>query len=469
MEQLVRIVNDIIWSPVLPALLLGAGLYFTIRTRFVQIRRFGLMARLLFGKDAPKSGENRSLSSFQAFCLALSGRVGTGNIVGVATAIAIGGPGSIFWMWVVAFVGASTAFTESTLAQLYKFKNSEGEYRGGPASYIEKGLNQPFLGILFAIFIILGYGMLLVLVQANGVSTAFHTAFGLSPWIPGMVMAVLLGLVIIGGIKRIGRVAMTVTPAMAIFYVILSIVILGANVEKIPGVLKLIFDNAFAINPMVGGILGTTIEMGVKRGLFSNEAGQGGGAIVSASADVDMPAKQGLVQGFSVYIDTLFICTATALMILCTGSYNIVEGGTGNILHAVNPVLGNNYVSFTQTAVDSVFPGLGSGFVSIALFLFAFTTVMAFAFYAESNITYLFQKGPQKLRKAKNITVTTHRIILLSLILYGAVSTADTAWMIGDIGLGLTTYLNVIALLILFPKALKALKECEDKYPVRRK
>ena len=336
-------------------LLVGAGLYFTIRTRCVQLRRVGLMAKMLFGRRASASN---NFSPFQAFCVALSGRVGTGNIVGVATAIALGGPGAVFWMWVIAFLGASTAFTESTLAQIYNFKH-KGELRGGPASYIEKGLKKPWLGMLFAILTLAGYVMLLVLTQANGVSSAFENSFAVKPWVSGAVLAFILSLVIIGGAKRIANVATLVTPFMAIAYIILALIIIGANISAVPGMLGVIVKSAFGINPLVGGMLGSTIAMGVKRGLFSNEAGQGGGAIVSASAENEMPAQQGLVQAFSVYIDTILVCTATALMILCTGNFNVVDPSTGELLYASAPELGSNYVGYTQAAIDTVFNGFG--------------------------------------------------------------------------------------------------------------
>lgn len=446
-------------------LLVGAGLYFTIRTRCVQIRRVGLMARLLFGRR--KSSDESSLSPFQAFCVALSGRVGTGNIVGVATAIALGGPGAVFWMWVIAFLGASTAFTESTLAQIYNFKH-RGELRGGPASYIEKGLKKPRLGMLFAILTIAGYGMLLVLTQSNGVSGAFENSFNVKPWVSGAVLAFVLSLVIIGGAKRIAHVATVVTPFMAIAYIFLAIIIICANISAVPGMLGLIVRSAFGINPLVGGMLGSTFAMGVKRGLFSNEAGQGGGAIVSASAENDMPAQQGLVQAFSVYIDTILVCTATALMILCTGNFNVVDPSTGELLYAAAPSLGSNYVGYTQAAIDTVFHGFGSAFVAVALTFFVFTTLMAYYFYAESSIAYIFSHRGKEGSKAERVVIWIYRIVMLALVILGACTSSDVAWKWGDVGLGLTTWINVLALLFLFPQALAALKDTEKKYPINK-
>ena len=460
MEKIVNIINDIVWSPALIILLIAAGLYFTIRTRCVQVRKLPLMARLLFNKDGEQKG-GQSISSFQAFCMALSGRVGTGNIVGVATAIALGGPGSVFWMWVIAFFGASTAFTESTLANKYKFDHN-GQRRGGPAAYIYRGLHSPALAVVFAVLTIIGYGMLLVLVQSNGVSGAFENSFNVKPLVTGIAVAAVLGLVIIGGATRIARVATAVTPFMAAIYILMSIVIIIANMDHIPEMFGLIFSSAFGVNPLFGGLFGSTVAMGIKRGLFSNEAGQGGGAIVSASAEVNHPAKQGLVQAFSVYIDTLLVCTATAIMILSTGCYNVFDA-SGNAVVSNAPELGSNYVAFTQGAIDTVFKGFGSGFVTIALTFFAFTTLMAYYFYAESSLMFLFEKKGNIGKRKEGTILNIYRVVMLALVIAGAVTASDTVWKMGDIGVGLTAWINVIALLILFPEALALLKDFEEK------
>ncbi|MBQ7194973.1 MAG: alanine:cation symporter family protein [Bacteroidales bacterium] len=457
LERIVDIVNNIVWSPALVVLLVGAGLYFSIRTRFVQVRRFPLMLKALFA-PAERGEGHKGISSFQAFCVALSGRVGTGNIVGVATAIALGGPGAVFWMWVIAFLGASTAFVESTLAQIYKFRHHSG-YRGGPAVYIGEGLKSPALGIIFAILTILGYGLLLTTVQSNSASSAIHNSFGINPLFSGIGLAVLLALVVIGGIRSISRVATVITPFMALGYVIIAIVIICTHIDVVPGVLKSIVTGAFGIQPVAGGILGSTIMMGVKRGIFSNEAGQGGGAIVSASASVSHPARQGLAQSFSVYVDTLLICTATALMILCAGTYNILDAKTGEILVAGTPELGANYAGYTQAAVDSALPGWGNIFVSVSLLLFVFTTLMAYYFYAESSIIYIFRDRSPRAEKA---AIWTYRILMLAMVVFGSLKEAGVIWKIGDIGVGLTAWLNVVALLILCPAAIRSLKEYES-------
>jgi AGCS family alanine or glycine:cation symporter len=458
LERIVSAINDVVWSPALVVLLVGAGLYFSIRTRFVQLRRFGLMTKLLFGKK-DKTKEKKGVSSFEAFCIALSGRVGTGNIVGVATAIALGGPGAIFWMWVIAFLGASTAFVESTLAQLFNFEHEDG-FRGGPACYIDKGLRSKWLAVVFALFTIIGCGLMLTTVQANGMSSAASNSLGVKPLVSGLFLAFLIGLVVIGGIKRISKVASIVTPFMAVAYIVIALVVLAFNWRAIPVLLSMIVTNAFGINPVCGGILGSTIMMGVKRGLFSNEAGQGTGAIPSASADVKHPAEQGLVQAFSVYVDTLLVCTATALMILSAGTYNIL-GPDSSMLVANSPELGANYVGFTQAAIDTVLGGFGSIFISIALAFFVFTTIMAYYFYSESSIIYLCSLNGKCSQRTEMLLIRVLQIAQLTAIVFGAVKEANLVWTLGDIGVGIMAWVNVVAIILLSPKAIGALKEYE--------
>ena len=455
METIVSKANEIVWNPGLVVLLIAAGLYFSFRTRFVQVRRFGLMIRSLLSKKAG----NKGISSFEAFCVALSGRVGTGNIVGVATAIAFGGPGAVFWMWVVSFFGASTAFVESTLAQIYKFPHRSG-YRGGPFSFIEHGLKQRWLGVTFAIVTLIACGLFLPTVQANGVSTAVGNSFPVPALATGIALAVLLGLVVFGGVKRIARVASVITPFMALGYIIIALVVIAFHIQDVPAVFQAIFTNALGIDPVCGGILGTTIAMGVKRGIFSNEAGQGTGAIVSAAADVPHPAQQGLAQAFSVYVDTLLVCTATALMILSSGTYNILDAGTGEMLYAGAPELGNNYVHFTQSAVDTVFAGFGRQFISVAMVFFAFSTTMAYYFHAESSILYLFRDRGSR---SERLAVRILQLLMLAAVVFGAVREADVVWQLGDIGVGLMAWLTVIAIILLCPQAIRALREFEAR------
>lgn len=461
--EIVQRVNDIIWSPALVVLLICAGLFLSFGTRFVQVRHLPDMVRSLFSQ---KAGNAKGITSFEAFCMALSGRIGTGNIVGVATAIAFGGPGAVFWMWLIAFFGAATAFAESTLAQMYKFPH-DTVCRGGPFSYIEKGLKAKWLGVVFAIVCVFGYGLFNTTVQANGMASALNNTFGISPIVGGLLLAFLLGLVVFGGVKSISKVAKVVTPFMALAYIILSLVIICANIGAVPHILKLIVTNAFGINSIAGGILGSTIMMGVKRGIYSNEAGQGGGAIVSASADVTHPVRQGFAQSFSVYVDTLLVCTATALMILICGTYNIYDQQTGEMLVAGVPELGHNYVGYTQAAVDSILPGLGGGFISIALIFFVFTTVMAYYFYSESAIIYLMRG-----RKGEKLAIFLTRSGILAAAVFGAIKEADVVWQLGDIGVGLCAWVNVVALLLLSPQVFRSLREyeaTEDKKPRKKR
>ncbi len=452
-EEIVTSVVNIVWSPALIVVCLAAGLFFSVLTRFVQVRRFKEMIRLLFAKKADKQ---TGVSSFQAFCMAISGRVGTGNIVGVATAIAFGGPGAIFWMWVIAFLGASSAFVESTLAQIYKIKQGN-ELRGGPSYYIEKGLQCKWLAIAFALSTIIGCGFLLPGVQSNGVAAAFSNALNINSLYIGIGMSVLLGLVIMGGVKRIAGVAEIVAPFMAIGYVLVALIILCFNLDKIPGVFALIFKSALGLHPIYGAILGNTIMWGVKRGIFSNEAGQGSCPIIAAAANVSHPVKQGLVQAFSVYIDTLLVCTATALMILVTGMYNVFDGA-GNVLVENAPSLGNKYVAFTQAAVDTVIPNFGNVFVGIALFFFVFTTLMAYYYYAETSVVYLFGK-----KKWGQFFVWILRLLIVLAVFYGAIKEATLAWQLGDIGVGLMAWINLAAIFLLFPKTIRSLKDYEKQ------
>jgi AGCS family alanine or glycine:cation symporter len=454
MAQFVDAVNGILWSKALIYLCLAVGLYFSVVTRFLQVRHLKEMWKLLFGSQASDTG----VSSFQAFAMAVSGRVGTGNIAGVATAIAMGGPGAVFWMWTIAFLGAGSAFVESVLAQIYK-EEQDGEYRGGPAFYIEKGLGIKWYGVLFAISTVLGTGLFLPGVQSNSIAAGVQNAFGVSPTVTGFVIIALLGLIIFGGVKRIGKVAELVVPFMAIAYILVALTIIILNIGQLPGVIALIFKSAFAVEPAFAGILGMAISWGVKRGIYSNEAGQGTGPIAAAAAEVSHPTKQGLVQAFSVYVDTLFVCSATAFMILITGMYNVQDPNVaGGFL--VEKIPGVDIgPAYTQMAVDTLVPGLGSKFVSIALFFFAFTTLMAYYYYAEANIAYLF-KNNASLRKT---AIMGARILLLGSTFYGAVKTASLAWGLGDIGVGLMAWLNVIAIILLQKPALQALKDYEEQ------
>lgn len=410
------------------------------------------MVKLMFQGKSSSAG----VSSFQALAISLSGRVGTGNIAGVASAIYYGGPGAVFWMWTIAFIGASSAFVESTLAQIYKVKK-DGVYRGGPAYYIEKGIGWKWFAVLFAGAAIIAMAILMPGVQSNAIAGSFKEAFNIPTYITGGVIVLLLGFIILGGIKRIAQTAQLVVPFMAIGYILVSLIVIAFNITEVPGVISLIVSSAFGADSVFGGLLGSAIAWGVKRGVYSNEAGQGTGPHPAAAAEVSHPAKQGLVQAFSVYIDTLFVCSATAFMILFTGMYNVTAEDEQSLIISNLPDTAeiNESRPFTQMAVNEVLPGFGSGFVAIALFFFAFTTIMAYYYIAETNIAYLLKK-----RKG-DVPIFLLKIVILAATFYGAVKTANLAWALGDIGLGIMVWLNIIAIVILAKPALITLKDYE--------
>ena len=465
MENFVSTLNGIIWSPALIYLCLAAGLFYTCWTRMVQVRQIREMWRLLLSNKSSAMG----ISSFQALTVSLSGRVGTGNIAGVAAAIGFGGPGAIFWMWVVAIFGAATAFIEATLAQIYK-EVHEGQYRGGPAYYIEKAMGQTWYAWIFAIATIIACGVLLPTVQSNaignavvqtfGPGTMIETSMGLldsTKIITGAVIVTILGFIIFGGVKRIANFAQVVVPFMALAYIITAVVIVAINASELPGIIAMIFEDAFT--PMAG--FGAAIGWGVKRGVYSNEAGQGTAPHAAAAAEVEHPAQQGLVQSFSIYVDTLFVCTATAFMILITGAYNVhPEGGAAMLIQNLDPSTVIASPVFTQMAIESVMPGIGNPFVAVALFFFSFTTLIAYYYIAESNVVYIkrFIKLPG--------AILTLKIVLMSAVFYGTVKAAGLAWGMGDIGVGLMAWVNIIGILIIFfmgRPAIKALKDYEEQ------
>ncbi|MBR6292560.1 MAG: alanine:cation symporter family protein [Bacteroidales bacterium] len=484
----IEAVNGWVWSPALVGLCLLAGLYFSLRTRFVQVRRFGEMFKLLFG-SAGKDKKATGISSFQAFAMALSGRVGTGNIVGVATAIGFGGPGAIVWMWIIAFFGAGSAFVEATLAQIYK-ENHNGQFRGGPAYYIEKGLHSPFFASVFAVLAAVACGIFLPPVQCNGIALSCARSFGVDAWVIGILVAVLIGLVIIGGVKRIANVAQIVAPFMAMLYIVLAIVVLAVHWQVVPTVFMQMLRGAVGVNEVGGALLGSTIAWGVKRGIYSNEAGQGTGPIVAAAAKVSHPVKQGLVQAFSVYIDTLLVCTATALMILACKTYNIIDTVQQTPAGAVVSYLQQNPgapegepgVFYTTGALGTVIgPRMGDMAISIALFFFAFTTIMAYYYYAETNLVYLFnrwrrrqyRRHPERLDslekadevfgddRGEKVVVWLLRTGTISAVFCGSLVGSGIVWTIGDIGVGAMAWINIVAILLLSPKALRSLKDYE--------
>lgn len=451
MAEIVDFLNSLIWSKALIALCLGAGLYFSIRTRFMQIRGFREMLRLMYKGQKSDAG----VSSFQALAMSLSGRIGIGNIAGVATAIAFGGPGAVFWMWMSALFGASTSYVECTLAQIYKEKDKEGKYRGGPAYYIEKAMGLKWYAFAFAIATVLGTGILLPGIQANGIAESVHNAWGVDPAVSAALIVIALGSIIVGGVKRIARFAELVVPFMAFSYISVALVIMLINIENVPAIFGLIFKSAFGLESAFGAVLGLAVEWGVKRGVYSNEAGQGSGPHAAAAAEVSHPAKQGYVQAFSIYVDTLLVCSATAFMILSTGKYNVAHPGGSAIVENLPGIEAGP--SFTQAAIESLMPGFGDSFVALALMFFAFTTIVAYYYMAETNVQYLARNA------APGWLILSLKLAIMVSVTYGAIRSATLAWGLGDLGVGLMAWLNIVAILIVQKPALLALRDYETQ------
>ncbi|AZG45209.1 alanine/glycine:cation symporter family protein [Gordonia insulae] len=474
MSDFLSTVNSYVWSNALVYLCLAAGVYFSIRTRFVQVRQIPEMIRLMFQGEKSPSG----VSSFQALTMSLAGRVGTGNIAGVATAIAFGGPGALFWMWAVAFLGASTSFVECTLGQIYKTRDPlTGEYRGGPAYYLSRALahtkaSKAFkvYGLVFAAVTVLACGLLLPSVQSNSMAIAMNEAWGVSTWVVAVATVIVLAFVIIGGVKRIAAFASIVVPFMAVVYIVLALIIVLMNASEVPGIIGTIFASAFGLDSAFGAIVGSAIMWGVKRGIYSNEAGQGTGPHAAAAAEVSHPAKQGLVQAFAVYVDTLFVCTATGFLILSTGAYRVFEGESedGSVLAEGGNLPADVAVgpTFVQTGFDTLWSGAGSTFVAISLAFFCLTTIIAYYYMAETNLRFLLGKAstlyirPLRSTLGSNLTLILQALILVSVVM-GAVSTATEAWTLGDIGVGLMAWLNIVGIIILQQPAFKALRDFE--------
>jgi len=452
MDKIIGFLNEIIWSNALIILCLGIGVYFSVVTGFLQLRYLKEMVQLLFkGKPSQKG-----VSSFQAFSIAVAGRVGTGNIAGVATAIAMGGPGSIFWMWVVALLGSASAFIESVLAQIYK-EVKDGQYRGGPAFYIRKGLGIKWYAALFALLTAISSTALFPGVQSNAIAASMQNAFSIPPMYTGTVVTILIAVIIFGGVRRVGKTAEVIVPFMAIAYLLMAFTIIIINITRVPEVFSLIVRSAFNLESTFAGVFGMAISWGVKRGIYSNEAGLGTAPHAAAAAEVSHPVKQGLVQSFSVYLDTLLVCTATAFMILFTGQYNVVNPQGGFLKEALPGVSAGS--EFTQYAVATHFPSLGAGFIAISLFLFAFTTIIAYYYIAETNLSFLTKEEKSRWK------LLAMRLILLVAVFYGSIRTAEAAWALGDMGVGLVAWLNLIAIILLRKPALKALKD----YQLQRK
>ena len=427
-------INDVLWSYILIIMLLGCAIWFTFKTRFVQFRMIKEMIKLLGDSTEKTKNGEKHISSFQAFAVSLASRVGTGNLAGVATAIAVGGPGAVFWMWIIALLGASSAFVESTLAQLYK-RRGKDSFIGGPAYYMERGLGLRWMGVFFAVLISITFGFAFNSVQSNTICAAWEGAFGFDHRIIGGILTVLTILIIFGGIQRIAKVSSIIVPVMALGYVALALGIVLFNIGKLPAVLELIINNAFGWEQAIGGSIGAALMQGIKRGLFSNEAGMGSAPNVAATADVSHPVKQGLIQTLGVFTDTLIICTCTAFIILFSGA----------------PLDGSvNGVQLTQHALTNEVGSVGSIFVAIAILLFAFSSIIGNYYYGEANIRFVTQK--------KSV-LFTYRLLVGGMVMFGALASLDLAWSLADITMGLMTICNLIAISLLSRQAFLLLKD----------
>ena len=427
-------INDLLWTYILIIMLLGCAIWFTIRTRFVQFHMLKEMIRLLGESTSKSQGNEHHVSSFQAFAISLASRVGTGNLAGVATAISIGGPGSVFWMWIIALLGASSAFVESTLAQLYKVRGKDS-FIGGPAYYMKKGLKQPWMGIVFAILIIFTFAFSFNTVQSNTICAAFEQAFQVDNTIMGIILTCLTVLIIFGGIQRIAKVSSIIVPLMALGYILLVFTIVLLNITRLPEVIEIIIANAFGWEQALGGGIGIALMQGIKRGLFSNEAGMGSAPNVAATADVSHPVKQGLIQTLGVFTDTLIICTCTAFIILFSGMYTNGE---------------TNGIQLTQMALNNEIGSGGTFFVAIAILFFAFSSIIGNYFYGEANLRYITEN--------KRI-ILLFRILSGSMVMFGALASLDLVWGIADICMGLMAIFNLIAITLLGKYAFRLLED----------
>ena len=421
LNWLIDTLNNYIWSYILIIFLIALGIYFTIKTRFIQIRLFKEMFRLTVEKNESKDG----VSAFQAFTISAASRVGTGNIAGVALAIAIGGPGAVFWMWMIALLGMSTAFIESTLAQVYKVKDGDN-FRGGPAYYMRKALGWNKLGIIFAILLTITFGFIFNSVQSNTIAKSFEAVFGLDTITTGAILVIATGIIVFGGVRRIVKFTQICVPIMALFYVGIALYVVAVNISEVPAMFMLIINNALGIEEFAGGGLGAAIMQGARRGLFSNEAGMGSVPNAAATANVSHPAKQGLVQSLGVFFDTMIICSATAFIILLSGLYTGDTHGEGVVL--------------TQHSLALQVGEWAQYFVAIAILFFAFSSIIGNYYYGETNIEFI---------KDSSTALLFYRLLVLVMVMFGAIMSMQTVWNLADLFMGLMTIINLVVIAIL--------------------
>ena len=433
LHEMILKVNDFIWTYILIVMLIVLGLYFTFKTKFVQFRYFKEMFRLL-GDGASGEKKEGSISSFQAFCISTASRVGTGNIAGIAMAVVAGGPGSVFWMWLIALVGSASSFVESTLAQIYKVKDGES-FRGGPAYYIEQGLGSKKMGILFSVLITICFGFIFNAVQSNTITAAFNNAFGFDRLVVGIVLAVITGIIIFGGVHRVAKVSEIIVPIFAVLYILVSLFVVFININEIPNILKMIFESAFGLREMSVGTIGGMILVGIKRGLFSNEAGMGSAPNAAATADVTHPVKQGLIQTLGVFTDTIVICSCTAFMILLYPGYSTA---------------GLEGIELTQAALSSQIGPIGNAFIAICILLFAFSSIVGNYYYGESNIEFI---------SGNKTVLNLFRAVVVGMVLFGSVAKVAIVWDLADVFMGLMAIINLIAISLLGKYAFIALND----------
>lgn len=432
--QLIDTTNNILWTYILIALLLGCACWFTIRTHFVQFRMLGEMIHLLGDSTARINGHEKHISSFQAFTLSLASRVGTGNLAGVATAITMGGPGAVFWMWIIALLGSSSAFVESTLAQLFKRK-SRHSYIGGPAYYMETGLKKRWMGILFAVLITITFGFAFNSVQSNTICAAFDSDFQIRPLYMGSAITLLTLIIIFGGIHRIAKINSILVPLMALGYILLALYIVLSNITRLPAVLELIIGNAFGFEQAIGGGVGAALMQGIKRGLFSNEAGMGSAPNAAATAHVTHPAKQGLIQALGVFTDTLVICTCTAFIILFSN------------LHLDKNLDG---IQLTQATLNNEIGSIGSIYVAVAILFFAYSSILGNYYYGEANIRFITKK---------QWVITVYRILVGGMVLFGSLAHLRIVWNLADLTMALMAICNLTAIILLGKYAFRLLDD----------
>ena len=441
LENLIASVNDALYSYLLIIVLVVGGIYFTIRTRFAQFRLFKEQIKAV----TEKPSDGKGVSSFQALMVSTASRVGTGNIIGVSTALCLGGFGSVFWMWVIAIIGSASAFVESTLAQIYKRKGEDGCY-GGPAYYIETALKNRPLAIIFSVLLVLTYGFGFNMLASYNLQSTFSSYsfydIKTTPWIIGLVIAVLVGYCLLGGGKRVIKATSFLVPVMGVAYILVALIIVAINIPALPGIFKTIFTEAFDFQAIFGGFSGSCVMFGIKRGLFSNEAGVGSAPNASASADVSHPAKQGLVQVLSVFIDTILVCSATAFMCMSSG---------------VEPTKELSGAPYVQAALTQTLGQFGPIFITVAMILFAFTTLLGNLYYVDQTTVFFLGRVPSK--KVQNV----YHIIAAIVIFIGAGLSADLLWNIADVTMGGMTIINMPVIFILGKYAFRTLKDYENQ------